>query len=423
MKKIFLFFLLILPAWLISAPNDTIPEKKNKKEKKVYLMILPAIASNPTNGLLYGAAASATWYMGPPESTHLSEAMASIIYTTKKQSINLIKSNLFLENDSWILKGDWRVFFSSAPTYGLGTGPQSAKPVGTGIKYQDNIFSEPIPDAQMMEFDLIRLHETVLKRIGDSRFFAGLGYHLDYHYNIRGNLLDLDTTPPVITSHYGYSSKYGFDPERYFLSGISLNGLYDSRDNPVFPTDGRYAFLSLHMNPEFLGSTKNSTMLWLEYRDYFNLSQKRPRHLIAVWFFGHFVTSGDVPYMDLPASGWDQFGKSARAYTQGRFRGKELLYVETEYRFPIPIIKKYPDLLGGVAFINATTASNHEKYHDPNSNTDLSADIDLFEYVDPGFGIGLRVMVVKKSKACITLDYAWGKYGAQGFWFGMNETF
>jgi len=293
----------------------------------------------------------------------------------------------------------------------LGTGPQSAKPVGTGIEYQDNIFSEPIPDAQMMEYNLIRFHETVMKRIGDGRFFVGLGYHLDYHYDIKDNLLDLDTNPPVITSHYAYSINYGFDPKRYFLSSISLNGLYDSRDNPVFPTSGRYAYIFLRMNPEFLGSTRNSTLLWLEYRDYFNLSKKRPRHLIGIWTYGNFVTSGHVPYMDLPAVGWDQFGKSGRAYTQGRFRGEDLIYFETEYRFPIPIIKKYPDLLGGVAFVNATTATNRD------------ADIDLFDYLDPGYGIGLRVMVVKKSKACITLDYAWGKYGAQGFWFGMNETF
>jgi hypothetical protein len=414
MKRISLLIFLLFFFQLTYSQSDTTSvrkEKKPKKEKKVYPMILPAIASNPTSGLMYGVAASVTWYMGPPEFTHLSESMASIIYTTKKQSINLIKSNIVLVNDNWILKGDWRVFFSSAPTYGLGTGPQSAKPVGTGIEYNDNIFSQPIPDAQMMEYNLIRFHETVLKRIGDSRFFVGLGYHLDYHFDIQDNLLDLDTVPPVITSHYGYSINHGFDPKRYYLSSISLNGLYDSRDNPVFPTDGRYAFISWRLNPEFLGSTKNSTLLWLEYRDYFNLSKKHPRHLIGIWTYGNFVTSGHVPYMDLPAVGWDQFGKSGRAYTQGRFRGEDLIYFETEYRFPIPIVKKYPDLLGGVAFVNATTATNR------------AADIDLFDYLDPGYGIGLRVMVVKKSKACITLDYAWGKYGAQGFWFGMNETF
>jgi hypothetical protein len=422
MKRLLLLLLLTSLSQLIVAQTDTTEVrkgKKPKKEKKVYLVVLPALASNPTSGFMYGISGTAAWFMGPKVTTHMSEAMAAIIYTTKQQSINLFKSNMFLKNDSWILKGDWRFFLSSSPTYGLGTGPQSAKPVGNGnIEYSDDIFSEPIPDDQMMEFYFIRFHETVLRRYKDTRFFAGLGYHLDYHYQINDHLLDLEADTPVITSHYGYSELFGFDPEKYTLSGISANFIYDSRDNPVFPTDGRYAFISYRMNPEFLGSSKNSTLLWLEYRDYFNLSKKVPRHLIGIWFYGNFVTSGDVPYMDLPAVGWDQFGKSGRAYTQGRFRGLDLLYFETEYRFPIPIFKKHPDLLGGVAFVNATTADNRGAQH---GFEDYN--IDLFDYVDPGYGIGLRVMVNKKSKSCVTLDYAWGKYGAQGFWFGFNETF
>ena len=153
-------------------------------------------------------------------------------------------------------------------------------------------------------------------------------------------------------------------------------------------------------------------MLWLEYRDYFNLSKKRPRHLIGLWTYASMVTSGEVPYMDLPAVGWDQFGKSGRGYLQGRFRGKQLVYGELEYRVPLPtIFKKHPDLFGAVAFVNATTANN------------TASDIDLFQYIDPAYGLGLRVMVSKKSKANLTLDYAWGKYGSQGFYFGFNETF
>jgi hypothetical protein len=32
-------------------------------------------------------------------------------------------------------------------------------------------------------------------------------------------------------------------------------------------------------------------------------------------------------------------------------------------------------------------------------------------------------MIMKKTKANLSLDYAWGKYGAQGFYFGLNEAF
>ncbi len=369
---------------------------------------LPVIAANPANGVMYGLAPSATWLLGPASTTSRSSMVSSIIYTTKKQLILTLKSGVFTKNDQWMLMGDWRYFVTSQPTYGLGTGPQSARLVSDGLEYDDGDFSTGIDEAQMMEFNFLRFHETAMRRIDDTRFFAGIGYHLDVHSKIEDQLLNLDTVPPTITSHYAYSEDRGFDANGYTLSGISVNGLYDTRDNTINAYTGRYAFLSFRVNPEFIGSDKNSTMLWAEYRDYFGLSENRPRHLIAVWAYGNFVTSGDVPYMDLPAVGWDQYGRSGRAYPQGRFRGENVMYGEVEYRLPLQSDK---DTFGAVIFANATTASNSD------------ANIGLFEYVEPGVGIGWRIMLNKNARTNLTIDYAWGAYGAQGFYLNVNETF
>lgn len=128
-----------------------------KKEKKVNMFVVPALASNPSAGFMYGIAGIASTRLGPLTTTQLSDAMVAIIFTTKNQSINLFKSNVFLKDDSWNLKGDWRLFFSSQKTYGLGTGPQSAKPVGsTGIEYEPGLYSNPIYGEQMLEFSFIR---------------------------------------------------------------------------------------------------------------------------------------------------------------------------------------------------------------------------------------------------------------------------
>ena len=388
--------------------NAQTDEEGDKLIREFSFIPMPVLAANPANGLMYGVAPSASWLMGDAATSHRSSMVSSIIYTTKKQLILTFKTNVFLENDSWNLMGDWRYFATSQPTYGLGTGPQSARLVTSGFEYDDGSYSDGIQEAQMMEFNFFRFHETFLKRIQDTRFFAGVGYHLDIHSKINDQLLKLDTVPPSITSHYAYSVDKGFDPEGYTLSGLSLNGLYDSRDNPINPYAGRYAFASLRINPEFLGSDKSSSLLWLEYRDYFSLSEARPRHLIGIWTYGSFVTSGDVPYLDLPALGWDQFGRSGRAYPQGRFRGQSVVYAEAEYRFPL---QKSKDTFGGVVFANATTATNQD------------ADINLMEYVDPGVGVGLRIMINKNSQTNLALDYAWGKYGAQGFYLSVNEAF
>jgi hypothetical protein len=409
-KTILALCLLALTVNLIHAQGDTLSltENQGKKEKNLSIIPLPVIAYNPTTAWMLGVAPGVSWFMGSPSTTSISSGLGSFIYTTNKQWIITAKTNVFLEGDSWNLMGDWRYFITSQPTFGLGTGPQSAKLVGTGIEYEDGLFSDPIPEGQMMEFDYFRFHETVLKRIQDTRFFVGLGYHLDIHYHIQDNLLKLDTVPPAITSHYGYQSLQGFSAEKYTTSGISLNALLDSRDNAINPYSGRYAFINLRINPGFLGSDKSSSILWLEYRDYIHFSQERPRHLLGFWTYGWFVTSGEVPYLDLPAVGWDQFGRSGRAYTQGRFRGLDLVYGEIEYRFPL---QKNSELLGGVLFVNATTASSR------------SGGVDLFQYLDYAYGLGLRVMINKKSRANVALDVAWGKYGASGFYLGINEVF
>ncbi len=408
MKKTLTLLLLLCCILYRSSAQEEKVQSQAGFDRQLSFIPLPVLASNPTSGWMFGVAPGASWFMGDPSTTSLSSGLGTVIYTTKKQWILTAKTNVFLADDSWNLLGDWRFFITSQPTYGLGTGPQSGKPIGTGIEYEDDVFSTPIPDGQMMNFNYLRFHETVLKRYRDSRFFAGIGYHLDVHYDIEDNLLDLEADPEVITSHYAYSTIKGFDPESYTLSGVSLNLLYDSRDNAVNPYSGCYAFANLRVNPEFLGSDQSSSILWLEYRNYLNLNKDRPRHLIGFWTYGWFVTSGDVPYMDLPGVGWDQFGRSGRAYTQGRFRGEDLVYGEVEYRFPL---QKNKDKLGGVVFLNGTSAGSR------------IGDIGLMQYLDLGYGVGLRVMLNKKSRANLNIDFAWGKYGAKGFYLGLNEVF
>ncbi|MCK5135359.1 MAG: hypothetical protein KAR19_06180 [Bacteroidales bacterium] len=85
-----------------------------------------------------------------------------------------------------------------------------------------------------------------------------------------------------------------------------------------------------------------------------------------------------------------------------------MMYGEIEYRFPL---QKNKELLGGVVFVNVTTASNR------------MGDINLFQYLDYAYGLGLRVMINKKSRTNLSLDFARGKYGAGGFYLGLNEVF
>lgn len=181
-KKLFIVFSIFL-TFVLNAQDTTSTEKKSK----IKFVPLPVIGANPSSGFMVGMAPGAYWMMGDPSNTSLSSALGSAIYTTNKQLLFTAKATTFFSGDKWNMMTDLRYFITSQPTYGLGTGPQSAKPVGTGFAdYSDNPY-DAISTAQMMAFNFIRVHNTMLKRIKESRVFVGAGYHLDYHYSIDAN--------------------------------------------------------------------------------------------------------------------------------------------------------------------------------------------------------------------------------------------
>lgn len=334
-----------------------------------------------------------------------------LVFTTRNQILGTVKGTTYFSENDWKLDVDWRLLKTSQATYGLGTGPQSEKGAGHGFEISEKVFSDPIPDEQLMTYNFLRFHQTLSKNFGKN-WYLGIGYHFDYFYNVKDNMLNLDTTGgkhTVITSYYAYNTQYKLESEKSLLSGVSFNAAFDSRDNVNSTYKGRYALVSFKYNPTFLGSDNNSSTLWLEYRDYYSI--KSHKNVIAFWTFGSFQTSGVLSYMDLPALGYDQMSNSGRGYAQGRFRGQELVYFELEYRRILLGTKKNPDFFGMAIFANATTASNHDQ------------DIKLFEYIDPAAGLGLRFMLEPQSRTILAVDYAVGKYGATAFYIALNQAF
>ncbi len=398
MTRILIFALLFLINLPIFAQDSIVYKPNQIRDFK--LVPLPAIASNPANGWLFGIAPSATWRMGDPKSTHLSNLVGNLVYTTKKQWLISSRSTIFLADDSWVLVGDWRFFITSQPTFGLGSSSPNAP-----------IENPKQPDVwwgkQQMDYNWVRFYETVLKRISTSKFYLGMGYHLDIYSKI-DNFMEDGISQELTFSNDFYNHAKGFQLNKNTLSGITLNAVMENRDLAVSPYETNFALVSYKINPEFLGSNQSSSTLLLDYRHYFPLSERRKRHLLALWSYANFLVSGDLPYMALPSIGYDLFGRSGRGYSQGRFRGESMVYSEAEYRFPL---QRDKETFGGTIFVNA--ASFGSKLTQEN----------LFTKVNPGYGLGLRVMINKENRTTITADYGFGQNGNSGFYLNINEAF
>ncbi len=389
--------------------GDVIRKMRNKPPKDTIdspggILLLPIIGSNPATGFMLGVGGQYAFKRSGAD-TRYSMISGSVQFTTKNQQLFLLKNNIYTKNNNIFLTGDWRYLIYSQSTYGLGTNA----PEGGILDYQIGLAGQETTIdslAQPLKFNFLRFHQSVSFRIKKS-FYIGVGYYLDGFSHIKDEKLRLTPGDSLITSHYAYSKYYGFDTNKYTSSAIGVNLVSDTRDNMINPYKGHYAMLSWNGSMEFLGSDKSANFYEFEWRSFHPLSKTNPRHLMALWAMGNFTPEGELPYLILPATAYDQRSRSGRGYSQGRFRGNQMVYTEAEYRFPI---SPCGGLWGGVLFVNATSTNNPTQ------------SLGLFESIKPGYGFGARLMVDKKSRTNLAMDFGFGEKSF-GFYLAASETF
>lgn len=378
-------------------------EPKVKSTNGNSLLLLPIIGSNPATGFMVGVGGQYAFKL--PESTLYSVISGSMQFTTKSQFIVMLKNSIYSKYNKLFLSGDWRYLIYSQSTYGLGT----TAPESGILNYQYNLAGLEINSdslAQPMNFNFLRFYQSIGFRIYEG-MYLGLGYQYDGYNKIVDQRLRLNSTDTLITSHYAYNTKYGFSLENYFNASLNVNFVIDTRDNMVSATKGNYLSLNYNGAFEFLGNAALAHLFRVEYRGFKGVSKRNKNHLIGVWLLGDFTSAQNLPYLVLPATAYDQRGRSARGYSQGRFRGANMVYGEIEYRFPI---SPCGGVLSGVVFTNATTATNQV------------TDLKLFDSIQPAAGFGLRVKVDKATRTNLAVDFGFGRQSF-GFYLAASETF
>jgi outer membrane protein assembly factor BamA len=361
-----------------------------KPVKNSFFLVIPVIGSQPATGFMFGAVAQYT-FKGPRAEDKYSLVNLGVTYTAKKQLLINMKNNLLLKNNKIFMSGDYRYYIFSQSNWGLGT----------------DIIPKDIDDfsidslEQPMDYNYFKFHQTVSFEVRD-HLYVGAGINIDWYSSIVDK--ELDVANGQFTYHYNYSQKYGFDPNQYFVNGFSFNMVYDSRDNQVNARKGWFANLNYRFNADIFNEQDVSHVMYTEFRKF--IPFKNEKYVLAFWAYGQFVVKGQVPYLNLPAIGWDQRSRSGEGYTQGLFRGYNLAYFSTEFRFPITCNQ----MVGGTVFANMISAGNKE------------ADIRLFEHIQPAIGVGLRILIDKASRTNLILDIARGR-DSKGFYLNAGETF
>ena len=350
----------------------------NRGTKKVYFSFLPFSTQMPGGGNALVSATTAGFYLGDRKKTSLSTATFYPYLTLIGRFGYSLQTGLWLKKNKWNVLGDTRFLYYPQNTWGLGG---------------------KIPEDHKIEvqYKYIRFYQTFLRQI-QPYFLAGIGYHIDNHINIQ--TID-DTLGLQKFTGYDYGTQTG---STSFSTGLSLNILYDGRINAFNPLPGYYANLVYRFSPKFLGSNNNWNSLYLDLRHYIPFSTTK-KDMLSFWTFYWTGLNDNTPYLDLPSIGWDPYQqRSGRGFDQNRYRGKGLLYFETEYR------KDITDngLFGYVLFanFNSVTEKNSSQY----------------AYLHMAAGAGLRIKFNKGSGTNIGIDYGVSK-GYSAIYFNLGETF
>jgi hypothetical protein len=369
---------------------------------KLYPSIIPAFGYTPQNGFVLGITTLAGIYMGDPDTTTISSLGLVAFFTTKNQFIAQSRNVAILAGNSWQLHGDYRLLLTNQLTYGLGSGAVSEAAGGTLVAGE-----------QPMDFNLVRFHQSVLKRVRGP-VYVGASFRFDRYYGIDDQLYAPDADPPAVTAHAAYSEQFGFPSGAYNTAALGPEVVFDTRDSTINAYRGVYLNASYRFYPTWLGSARDAQLLYAEARTYVSLSAGVQRNVLAFWVLGQGVTAGQLPYLALPSIGWDFASRTGRGYVQGRFRGTSEVYAESAFRFRIT----GDGLLGGAVFANASTFGS-PALSVPGYTTPAES---LFSRIRPAGGVGLRFMMNREARNNVTLDFAVGEDSA-GLYFGAGEAF
>lgn len=204
-----------------------------------------------------------------------------------------------------------------------------------------------------------------------------------YRGNVDGsnhNYEDWANNP--VTDPYGHPINAQWFKDNFGTThSVTLNSVWDTRDNVFNPTEGQRVSLSTEFAGRFLGGDFDYNKYQVEGRKYFKVGSSQ---VLAVRGTAGLIT-GHVSYNDDFAVGG---ADTLRGYQDDQFRGKKMVAASVEYRFPVA------NKVQGVVFTDAGYAADNLSLGD----------------LKQSIGVGLRVTT---PIGPIRIDYAKGDQGAK----------
>jgi outer membrane protein assembly factor BamA len=300
-----------------------------------------------------------------PSCTHPSRIEAQITYTLKKQYWIEPRWEVYFHQDNYLTQGNALFQHYRELFFGIGNSTQDSS-------------------AEEYAYSLVQVHALFQKRLF-SRLFAGPVYHFENMFAVKsqsGGLFQHDNLPGGTGS---------------LASGLGAAVTWDSRDLSLTPSRGMYLSLSAVGFGRMVGSDYSFSRVKLDARRYFPFFHHSQILAAQILFYSSF---GNVPFRMMPFLGGKEL---MRGYYSGRYRDKDMVMTQVEYRFPV--YRRFGATVFGGA---ARMASALEEL--------------AFNELHYNYGFGIRYMYNTRERINIRLDFGFGKH-SNGQYITVGEAF
>jgi outer membrane protein assembly factor BamA len=331
-----------------------------------HAQILPIIARSIETNWSFGAASSFTFHINPKDKlSRTSNLQALAIYSLRRQFVAAINGSVYFPGEKYIINQQFSYSYYPDKFWGLGHSSQDSSE--EDYKYKQYY---------------IYLHPQT--HLGN-RIYLGFIYEFQRLFDVRydsGGLFDKQNIP---------------GRKGYHVSGLGASFTFDTRNNAFSPDQG--VMLQFYFNhfANYFGSDYNYTNFVIDARKFLNTY----KHQVLALQVSALLNAGEVPLRSLALLGG---ANKMRGYFEGRYRDKNLLVIQTEYRFPL--VRRFSAVgfgdIGNVA--DRIAAMN-------------------FKGLKYSWGAGLRFALNPAEKLNLRMDYGIGTGRSKGFYLQLGEAF
>jgi hypothetical protein len=366
MKRRIFYVLLFFIIFFSQAKGNNISASYNDTTKiKSQFLAYPIAFYLPETRWGFGAAGFYNFrFKNEKPTSNPSQVQFTFSLTQNRQVIMTIPFELYRSNNLWKFKGEISYYRYVYNFYGIG-------------------LSSKFDDKESFRANYPRFRIDILRRY--KRFFAGFRFRVD-------NMQIEDKKVNGLLENGNYTGEDGG-----VISGIGLVGQLDTRDYIFNPTKGVFMETEIFANAKFTQSNFTYQRLSLDFAKYVRIKQD---HTLA-FHINTAMILGDPIFYDLLYFGSP---KLMRGFQDRRFKDKNILVLQGEYRFPI---YKW---VQGVSFLSGgTVAASYSEIFENDYKI--------------SFGAGLRIVLNKKDRVRLRLDYGRTINEGGALYITINDAF